>query len=113
MTRPKPIDLEFCRADLDCPTAVIPEGHIIRVIGGAELPLAVVVPGNMLAGRKKMAAYAHTFAAAPRMLKAIKQALAVLDAPTPLEIQPGSAIHMGLLEAANAAQDHPIPTRRK
>ena len=110
MTRRKPINLDFCRADIDCPTAVIPNGHVLRVIGGAELPLAVVAPGNTLAGRKKMAAYAHTFAAAPRMLKEIKQALVALDAG--LEIQPGSAIHRGLLDAVNAAQDHPVPTRR-
>lgn len=69
----KPITLEFCRAELNAPTCVIPNGHMIRVIGGAEAPIGVVSPGGgTLASRQKMKAYAHTFAAGPRMLAALE-----------------------------------------
>jgi hypothetical protein len=106
---PSCIELAFCRAELGSPTCVIPNGHLIRVIGGAEAPIAVVSPGGSAVSRRRMIAYAHTFAAGPKMLQIIKQALVALDADTPLDIQPGSAIHRGLREAADAAQPHKSP----
>lgn len=106
MARPT-IQLEFCRAELNAPTCVIPNGLMIRVIGGAGAPIGIVSPGGGTpASRQKMIAYAHTFAAGPRMLAALQKALSALEAldgRCGVSIQPGSAIHREMSAAVAAA----------
>lgn len=97
-----PIQLDFCRAELNAPTCVIPNGHMIRVIGGVETPIGIVSPGGTPASRRKHIAYAHAFAAGPRMLAALKAALEFADHGTP--IHPGSEVVAEMRAAVAAAE---------
>jgi hypothetical protein len=98
------ISLDFCRAELNAPTCVIPNGHMLRIIGGVQAPIGLVSPGGAsLASKAKMAAYAHTFAAGPRMLAALKGALEYADNGTPL---PPGSLAVAEMRAAVAAAEN-------